>query len=73
MFDNGVLPLSLDSHMNGFRAALESGLPTVRNKGSGHGQGPEVVEMPEPWARHALHLAAANIVLLVDSHFADRA
>jgi len=70
MFDNGVLPSSLESHMNGCRTALEGGLPTVRNKGAGHGQGAEVVEMPEHWARHALHLAAANIVLLVDSHLA---
>jgi hypothetical protein len=71
MFDNEVIPRKLESHLAGVRAALESGLPTVRNKDAGHGQGQDVIEMPRYVAGHALHLAAANIVLLVESHLAN--
>ena len=52
------------------RSVLESGLPTVRNKtkGSGHGQGKELINIPGHLAAYALHLAASNIVLLVEAH-----
>jgi hypothetical protein len=49
------------------RAALESGVPTIRNTSSGHGQGPVPVELPEHFAAHALHLLAANVVFLIEA------
>lgn len=47
---------------------MESGLTalaTLRNRQGGHGQGEAAVDVPPYLAAHALHLAAANIVLLV--------
>src|SRR3972149_1033888 len=39
MFQKGLVPGYLESHFSGLRAAMESGLPTVRDKSSAHGQG----------------------------------
>jgi AbiJ N-terminal domain 4 len=70
MVEGEVLPERLLAHFSGLRGALESGVPTLRNQQSGHGQGPEVIEIPRHVAAHCLHLAAANIVFLVESHLA---
>lgn len=47
-----------------FRALLESGVPTVRSKEGGHGQGPEIKNVSEAIVSYALHLTATNIVFL---------
>lgn len=44
---------------------LETGLPVVRNKKAGHGQGSTVEPISDEFAEYALNLAATNIVLLV--------
>lgn len=62
---NGLVPKALLSHFTSLRAALESGVPTVRNRLTGHGQGTDSVTIPENLAAYILHLAAANILLLV--------
>ena len=61
---NNFFPAYLESHMNGIRATLESGAPTVRNKIAGHGQGDEVKEISEAFASYALNLVATNIMFL---------
>lgn len=69
LLKNGLIPTYLESHFAGLRAAMESGLPTVRDKtSSAHGQGAEPVTIPGHMAAYALHLAAANIVFLVAAH-----
>jgi AbiJ N-terminal domain 4 len=66
---NDLIPPLIQSHIGGVRAALESGIPTVRNRtpGSGHGQGPKVVTVPPHYASFMLHLTATNIKFLVES------
>lgn len=44
------------------------GLPRVRNRFGGHGQGEELKEVPDPLVSYALHLAASNIVYLVNAY-----
>ena len=66
--DNGLVPTYLLDHMSGLRSALDSGLITIRNKGAAHGQGAQTVEAPDSVAAFALHLAASNIVFLVERH-----
>lgn len=68
----GLFPVFLENQMNAIRALLESGLPTVRNKLGGHGQGPETIVVPEFLARYALNLAASNILLAVEADAAKR-
>lgn len=70
LFDNDLIPSELKNHFDSLRAALENGLPTVRNQaGQGaHGQGATPVDVPDYLAAYCLHLAAANIVLLIEAH-----
>jgi hypothetical protein len=68
IFDNKLIPDYLQSHFTSVRGCLEAGLPTVRNKTSGHGQGQEIIELPEHFASYALNLAASNIVFLVNAY-----
>jgi hypothetical protein len=65
---NGLIPRELESHFGALRSAMESGLPTISNKTSRHGQGPEPTKIPSYFAAYALHLAAADIVFLVEAH-----
>jgi hypothetical protein len=68
VLDNGVVPKYMETHLSGLRNTLEAGLPTVRNKNSGHGQGLLRRDVPDYFAGYALHLAATNIVFLVEAH-----
>lgn len=67
MFENELVPASLQSQFGAVRSLLESGIPTLRNRTSGHGQGQERIEVPEHIAAFALHVTASNIVLLVEA------
>lgn len=64
---NDLIPPLLQSHIGGVRSALESGIPTIRNRLSGHGQGAQVVTVPEHYASYMLHLTATTIQFLVES------
>jgi len=67
-FDNALIPARLQSHFCALRATLEAGLPSVRNQpGAAHGAGSQPVTIPRHIAGYALHLAGANIVLLVEA------
>ena len=66
--DNGLLPDYLDNSFDQLTAILRSGLPQVRNSEGGHGQGMTPRETPDYVAGYALHLAAANILFIVEAH-----
>jgi hypothetical protein len=68
LFQKGLIPADLESHFSGLRSAMESGLPTISNRTSRHGQGPDPVAIPDHFAAYALHLAASNIVFLIKAH-----
>jgi len=63
-----LIPSYLQTHFSGLKQVLEAGVPTVRNKTSGHGQGSETKEVPEYLAAYVLHLTASNIVLIVEAY-----
>ena len=67
MFEKQLIPSFWATHFSGIRAMLESGVPTVRNRQAGHGQGVDVVEVPRRIVAFALHQTAAAIVFLVSS------
>jgi len=69
---NNLIPSEMQSHFTGLRTTLEGGVPTIRNKFAGHGQGSEPVEVPDYLASYALHLTASNIVFLVEAHKASK-
>ena len=63
-----LIPKYLQDHLTGLTNVLKAGVPTVRNKTSGHGQGSQTKEVPEYLAAYVLHLTASNIVLLVEAY-----
>lgn len=72
VFANKLIPDFLQTEFTALKATLESGLPTARNKRAGHGQGEKPRLIPDYFAAYALHLAAANILLLVRAYQAHR-
>lgn len=69
---NGLFPAYLDSQFSSIRSLLESGVPTVRNKNGGHGQGAAPVVVPEYLARYTLNLTATTILFMVEAHQATK-
>lgn len=61
---NGLVTEYLQNQFSSVRTLLESGIPTVRNKEGGHGQGAEVTSVPEHLASYTLHLTATNLLFL---------
>ena len=68
MFEKGLVPQLWAQHFSGIRASLESGVPTARNKMGGHGQGKEVVEVPDHYVAFVLHQTAAIIIFLAKAN-----
>jgi hypothetical protein len=66
-FKNNLIPDYLQSKFTSLRSSLECGIPTVRNRTSGHGQGSEISEVPSYLASYLLHLTATTILLLADA------
>ena len=64
--DMSLVPTFSQQQLTSLRTLLESGVPTVRNKQSGHGQGVQQRDVPGHLARYALHLTAATILLFIE-------
>ena len=64
VFDHDLIDSHMKSHFTALGSTLKSGVPTVRNRLSGHGQGPKEIVVPEYIASYILHLTASNILLL---------
>ncbi|EGQ9412398.1 STM4504/CBY_0614 family protein [Vibrio cholerae] len=70
--DQELIPSYLQEQFNNFAGLLGSGIPTIRNKEAGHGQGEHLRDVPEQLVKYALHLTATNIVFLGDCDSALR-
>ncbi|MCH7747735.1 MAG: hypothetical protein IH939_06525 [Acidobacteria bacterium] len=66
-FTNHLLPAWLLSEFTALRSTLESGVPTIRNKRAGHGQGGKIRTVPLYLAKYVLHLTASSILFLTDA------
>ena len=67
LFDQGLIPTFWHQHFSALRSTLESGVPTARNKFGGHGQGTQVVEVPDHIVAYVLYLTAAAIVFIAEA------
>lgn len=65
-FAHKLIPDYLQSKFSALRSVLEAGVPTIRNRTSGHGQGVIPVTVPKHLASYALHLTASSILFLVE-------
>jgi HEPN domain-containing protein len=66
-FRQELVPQYLQSEFSALRSTLESGVPTIRNKTSGHGQGTSPVEVPSYLASYMLHLTATTVLFLAQA------
>lgn len=67
-FDKELIPNYLQSHFGALRTTLESGIPTIRNKRSGHGQGPKKVVVPDSLASYSIYMTGVCINYLIELH-----
>ena len=65
-FQNELVPTFTQNQFTSLQNLLESGIPTIRNKLGGHGQGqtPQIVD--DEMTRYGLNLAGTNIIFLVE-------
>ena len=63
-----LLPNYLENSFDQLASTLSSGLPKVRNEVSAHGKGSDPQTTPIYVAAYTLHLAAVNILFLVEAH-----
>lgn len=66
-FENNLIPSFWESKFTSLRTLLESGVPTARNKLSGHGAGAEEKEIPRYIVEYALNMTASTILFLVQA------
>lgn len=72
VLSKGLLPTFAQSQLTAVQQLLTSGVPTVRNKLGGHGQGGSVTEVPEHLATYALNLTATTVRLIGEAEKALR-
>jgi len=65
-FENELIPTYAQNQFTSLKNLLESGIPTLRNKLGGHGQGQNVSNVSETIARYGLNLTGTNIIFLVE-------
>lgn len=64
--DNELIPKSLQSQFSALRTTLEAGIPTIRNKNSGHGQGPKKITVPDSLASYSIYMTGTCINYLIE-------
>jgi hypothetical protein len=64
---NGLIPAYLQSQIQSLKSILESGIPTVRNRLGGHGQGGQQTTVPNYMASYTIHMTATTILLLIEA------
>ncbi len=67
LLNNNFIPIYHESNLAAIRNTLESGIPTVRNKTSGHGQGVEKITVDDSLASYGLNITGYAIRFLVEN------
>jgi len=65
-FLNNLVPSFIQNQFTSLQNLLESGIPTIRNKLSGHGQGQVSQKVDDEMTRYGLNLTGSNIIFLVE-------
>lgn len=65
-YKNKLIPEYLQNQFTSLRSLLESGIPTIRNKNSGHGVGAEPKIVDDNLTRYALNLTGSSIIFLIE-------
>ena len=64
---NGLFPEWLDKGITAYVAMISTGLPEVRNNVGPHGTAPDAAPVGAYLARYALHMSAANILMVAEA------
>jgi hypothetical protein len=65
-FQNGLVPTLTQNQFTSLNNLLVSGIPTIRNKLGGHGQGQTPQKVDDEMTRYGLNLTGANIIFLIE-------
>lgn len=65
-FQNGLVPTFTQNQFSSLQNLLESGIPTIRNKLGGHGQGQIPQKVDDEMTRYGLNLTGTNIIFLIE-------
>lgn len=65
-FQNGLVPTFTQNQFTSLQNLLESGIPTIRNKLGGHGQGQTPQKVDDEMTRYGLNLTGSNIIFLIE-------
>lgn len=66
-FQKNLIPTYLQNQFTSLKSNLESGVPTMRNKNAGHGQGSQPLTLPQHFAAYQLHMTASTILFLLEA------
>jgi hypothetical protein len=66
VFQNNLVPAFTQNQFTSLQNLLESGIPTIRNKLGGHGQGQILQKVDDEMTRYALNLTGSNIIFLIE-------
>ena len=66
--NNNLIPDFLQDELDSLMNLLRSGVPTLRNKLSGHGQGSKKLPpIPDYYAAYMIHMTASNIIFFIEA------
>lgn len=65
-FENKLVPTFTQNQFTSLQNLIESGVPTIRNKKGGHGQGEKIETVSDEITRYALNLTGTNIIFLIN-------
>ena len=65
-FQNELIPTFTQNQFTSLQNLLESGIPTIRNKLGGHGQGQVPQKVDDEMTRYGLNLTGTNIIFLIE-------
>jgi HEPN domain-containing protein len=64
---NGLFPEWLNKGITAYVAMISTGLPDARNNAGAHGTAPDAAPIHAYLARYALHMSAANVLLVAEA------
>lgn len=65
-FTNNLVPTFSQNQFTSLQNLIESGIPTIRNKLGGHGQGQTPQKVDDEITRYGINLTGANIIFLIE-------
>lgn len=65
-FENNLIPSFTQNQFSSLQNLLTTGIPTIRNKVGGHGQGKVPQKVDDELTRYGLNLTGSNIIFLIE-------